>query len=101
MRQMPPLAKRFAALAVLLLSLAIIAVLGLRGMGFQIGCGPFADPTPEVATATPDPCGPSPSVVALSACGEIEQQVSNLRELPAADIGPPEIPTRAAPARVL
>jgi len=101
MRPMPPLAKRFAALAVLLLSLAIIAVLGLRGMGFQIGFGPLANPTPEVATATPQPSGPAPSVDALTVFGEIEQQVRNLRELPAADIGPPEILTRAELAEVL
>jgi hypothetical protein len=95
------LAKRFAALAVLLLSLAIVAVLGLRGMGFQIGFGPFANPTPEVATATPEPSGPAPSQDVLAAFGQIEEQVRDLRDLPAADIGPPEILTRAELAQVL
>jgi len=101
MPPMPPLAKRFAALAVLLLSLAIIAVLGLRGMGFQIGFGPFANPTPEVATSTPQPSGPEPSQDVLTAFAQIEAQVRDLRELPAADIGPPEILTRAELAEVL
>lgn len=101
MRPMPSLAKRFAALAVLLLSLAIIAVLGLRGMGFQIGFGPFANPTPEVATASPHPTGPAASQDALAVLGQIEAQVRDLRDLPAADIGPPEILTRAELADVL
>lgn len=101
MRPMPPLAKRLAAVAVLLLSLAIIAVLGLRGMGFQIGFGPFANPTPEVATATPQPSGPAPSQDVLTAFGQIEEEVRDLRDLPAADIGPPEILTRAELAEVL
>jgi hypothetical protein len=101
MRPMPPLAKRLAALSVLLLSLAIIAVLGLRGMGFQVGFGPFANPTPEVSTATPEPSGPAPSQDALAVFGQIEEQVRDLRDLPAADIGPPEILTRAELAHVL
>ncbi len=101
MRPMPPLAKRLAALIVLLLSLAIIATLGLRGMGFQVGFGPFANPTPEVATATPQPSGPAPSQDALAVFGQIEEEVRGLRDLPAADIGPPEILTRAEVAQVL
>lgn len=101
MRPMPPLAKRFAALLVLLLSLAIIAVLGLRGMGFQVGFGPLANPTPVVSTATPQPSGPAPSQDALAVFSEIEAQVRDLRDLPAADIGPPEILTRAELAEIL
>jgi hypothetical protein len=101
MRPMPPLAKRIAAIAVVLLSLAIIATLGLRGMGFQIGFGPLANPTPEVATTTPEPTGPAPSQDALTVFGQIEEQVRDLRQLPAADIGPPEILTRAELAQVL
>jgi hypothetical protein len=101
MRPMPPLAKRLAAISVLVLSLAIIATLGLRGLGFQVGFGPFANPTPEVATATPQPSGPAPSQDALTVFGQIEQQVRDLRDLPAADIGPPEILTRAELAQVL
>jgi hypothetical protein len=101
MRPMPPLAKRLAALLVLLLSLAIIAVLGLRGMGFQVGFGPLVNPTPVVATATPQPSGPAPSQDALAIFSEIEEQVRDLRDLPPADIGPPEILTRAELAEVL
>jgi hypothetical protein len=89
------------AIVVLMLGLAIVAVLGLRGMGFQIGFGPLAQPTPAVATATPQPSGPSPSLDALSVFGQIEAQVRDLRELPAAEIGPPEVLTRAELAEVL
>ena len=95
---MPPMsspARRVAAIAVLLLSLAIGAVLGLRGMGFQIGFGPFASATPAVATATPEPSGPPPSQDLLTAFGQIAAQVRDLRGLPAADIGSPQILTRA------
>ena len=101
MRPMPPFARRLAAVTVLVLSLAIIAFLGLRGMGFQIGFGPFANPTPEVATATPQPSGPLPSQDAIAAFAQIEDEVRDLRDLPAADIGPPEILTRAELAEVL
>ena len=101
MRPMPPLAKRFAALLVFLLSLAIVAVLGLRGMGFQVGLGPLANPTPVVATATPQPSGPAPSQDAMAVFSEIEAQVRDLRDLPPAEIGPPEILTRAELAEVL
>ena len=53
MRPMSPLARRLAAIAVLILSLGIIGILGLRGMGFQVGIGPFGNPTPIAETATP------------------------------------------------
>jgi hypothetical protein len=101
MRPMSPFARRLAAIAVLILSLAIVAVLGLRGMGFQVGFGPFANPTPVVATATPQPTGPTPSLDPLTVFGQIEDQVRDLRQLPAADIGPPEVLTRAELAEVL
>lgn len=101
MRPMSPLARRLAAIAALILSLAIVAVLGLRGMGFQVGFGLFANPTPVVATATPEPSGPTPSQDALAVFGQIEEEVRGLRDLPAADIGPPEILTRAELAQVL
>jgi len=97
MRPMSLLARRLAAVAVLLLSLGIIAVLGLRATGV----GPFASPTPVAATATPEPSTPAPSQDLLAAFGEIEQQVRQLRGLPAADVGPPEILTRAELAEVL
>ena len=101
MRPMSPLARRLAAIAVLILSLSIVSVLGLRGMGFQIGFGPFANPTPVAETATPQPSGPTPSLDALTVFAQIEEQVRDLRQLPAAKIGPPQILTRAELADVL
>ena len=101
---MPPMssaARRLAAVAALLLSLAIIAVLGLRGMGYQIGIGPFASATPVRATATPQPSGPGPSQDALTVFGQIQVQVRDLRGLPAAQIGAPQLLTRAQVAQVL
>ena len=93
MRPMSSTARRLAAGAVLLLSLTIAAFLGLRGMGFQIGIGPFASTSPIVAT--PQPSGAEPSLGALAVFAQIEEQVRDLRDLPAADIGPPEVITRA------
>ncbi|MEX0625409.1 MAG: hypothetical protein WD402_02570 [Chloroflexota bacterium] len=94
---MSSLARRLAALSVLLLSLAIIAVLGLRATAI----GPFSSPTPVAATATPQPSGPASSQDPLTVFGHIEEQVRQMRGLPAADIGPPEIMTRAELAQVL
>ena len=97
MRRMSSLARRLAALSVLLLSLAMIAVLGLRATGI----GPFASPTPVAATATPQPSVPAASQDPLAVFAQIEEQVQQMRGLPAADIGPPEIMTRAELAQVL
>ena len=97
MRPMSSVARRLAAVSVLLLSLAIIAVLGLRATGI----GLLASPTPLPATATPGPSEPAPSQDLLTAFGTIEEQVQQLRGLPAADIGPPQILTRAQLAEVL
>lgn len=94
MRPMSLLARRFAALSVLLLSLAMIAVVGLRGIGI-----PSSTPIPSAATAPPSQ--PAPSEDLLTAIDRIEQQVRQLRQLPAADIGPPQILTRAELAKVL
>ncbi|MGZ6299918.1 MAG: hypothetical protein ACXWMN_05440 [Candidatus Limnocylindria bacterium] len=96
---MSPLARRIAAFSVLLLSLAIIAVLGLRAIGVQVGFTPVS-PTP-LPSATPTPSGPAPSQDLLTAFAQIEEQVRQLRRLPAAQIGPPEILTRAELAQVL
>ncbi|MDP9468837.1 MAG: hypothetical protein M3P32_08905, partial [Chloroflexota bacterium] len=74
---MPSLARRLAAITVLLLSVAIIAVLGLFGMGFRTGL--LDTPTPGAATATPLP---SASQDALTVFGQIEDQVRSLRGLP-------------------
>jgi len=97
MRPMSPLARRVAALSVLLLSLAIVAVTGLQATGI----GLLASPTPVAATATPQPSEPAPSQDLVTAFGQIEDQVRQLRGLPAADIGPPQIMTRAELAQVL
>ncbi len=96
---MPSLARRLVAIAVLLLSVAIIAALGLRGMGFRIGL--LDDATPTAATATPQPSGPIASQDPLTVYAQIEDQVRLLRNLPAADVGAPEIITRAQLADTL
>ena len=97
---MPPmsrLARRAAALSVLLLSLAIIAVLGMQAAGI----GLVASPTPVAATATPKPSELAASQDLLAAFDEIERQVVQLRGLPAAKIGPPQLMTRAELAKAL
>jgi hypothetical protein len=95
------LARRLAAISVLLLSLAIVAVPGLRWMGVQTGTELVASPTPVAATATPQPSGAASSPDLLTAFGQIEEQVRELRGLPGADIGPPQILTRAELAETL
>ena len=100
MRPMSSGARRIAGGLVLLLSLAIVAVVGLHGMGFQIGFGPGASAT-QAATATPRPSGPLASQDQLTVLAGIEQQVRDLRGLPAADIGPAQVITRAELAKLL
>ena len=94
---MSRLAWRAAALSVLLLSLAIVAVLGMQATGI----GLVASPTPIPATATPQPSEPAASQDLLAAFDEIERQVVEMRGLPAADIGTPRLITRAELAEVL
>lgn len=97
---MPPMsrpARLAVGLSVLVLSLAILAVLGMQATGI----GLVASPTPLAATATPEPSEPAASQDLLSAFHEIEKQVVQLRGLPAADIGPPQLMTRAELAKVL
>ena len=93
----PALVRRLVAVAVLLLSVAIVAFLGLREVGFRIGIGLLESPTP-VATPTAEP---SASEGPLTVFAQIEAQVQSLRRLPAADIGPPELLTRAQLAETL
>ncbi len=52
---------------------------------------PSVEPTPD---ASPDPSAPDDDEV-LAVLREIEQQVISIRGLPAADIGPPDVITRA------
>ena len=95
---MPPmstLSQRLAAVAVLILALAIVAVLALRAVGVPLARGPIVSPSPSVHSPTPLPASPGPSLDPLDAFAEIEAQVRELRGLAAADIGPPEILTRA------
>lgn len=92
---MSTLPKRFAAVGVLVLVLAIVAVLVSRALGVPLAVGPLASPTPLVGRPTPTPASPGPSVDPLDAFAEIEAQVRDLRGLPAPDIGPPEILSRA------
>lgn len=87
---MSSLASRLAAIATILLSLAITAVLVLRSLGVS-----FDGPT--VATASPTPstaatAGPTADETAELA--QIEAQVRQLRGLPAAEIGAPDILSR-------
>lgn len=102
MRPMPSSARRLAAVAVLLLSLTIVAVLALRGMGFQIGFGPFASAIPVEETPSASPSGsPAASQDPLLVFAQIEREVRALRELPAANIGAPDVLTRAELAEIL
>jgi len=101
MRPMSTLPQRLAAIGVLLLSVAIVAVLAVRALGIPVAIGPLASPTPVIASPTPTAGSPAPSLDPLEAFAEIEAQVRDLRDLPAADIGPPDILTRAQLAEEL
>lgn len=105
MRPMSPLTQRLAAIAVVLLTLAMVAVLVLRSLGVPLGAGPPASPTPS---PTPRPsASPSHSPTATASPGlldviaQIEAQVRQLRGLPAADVGSPDILSRAEVTDVL
>ena len=102
--------QRAAAFVVAVLLVVIVAVVLLSGAGGPIGGNP--DPTPG-ASATTSPIGepttapsedptaapasPTPMSDAelLAVLAEIEEQVIEIRGLPAADIGPADILTRA------
>jgi hypothetical protein len=92
MRPMPSPARRLATVVVLLLSLAILAFVGLRAAGVPIGIGQVVSPIP--ATPSAEPSAPA-SQDPLTVFAQIESQVQALRALPAASIGPPELITRA------
>jgi hypothetical protein len=88
MRTLP---RRLAALATALLTVAMAAVLALRAVGAPIGLGQLPDdPTPS--PAVPSPTG---SDDPLSVFAAIERQVADVRELRPADIGPPDLISRA------
>jgi hypothetical protein len=94
---MPPmstLAQRLAAVGVLLLALAMVVVLALRAMGVPLALGPLASPTPPAPTPT-GTASPAASADTADVFAQIESEVGLLRDLPAADIGPPQVLTRA------
>lgn len=86
--------RRLAAIAVLLLSVAMVAVLALRGMGFEIALGPLAGPTPILASSSPS-ASPSASLDPVVEMAAIEGQVRQLRGLPDPSIGPARVVSRA------
>ena len=95
MRPMSTLPQRLAAIGVLLLSVAIVAVLAVRALGIPLAIGPLASPSPVIGSPSPGDGSPGPSLDPMDTFAKIEAQVRDLRDLPAADIGPPEILTRA------
>jgi len=88
------LRRRLMAAVVLLLAATMVTLLTLRGLGVPIALGPFASPTPVVATdPTPDP-SPAVSVDPAVVFAEIEAQVREGRMLPGAPIGVAEVISR-------
>ena len=98
-------AQRLAALAVALLAAAGVAVVLLTGPDGPVARQPDASPTPLVSPVPTDPPPSEPSTSSNAAPSteadvqatleEIEQQVIAIRGLEAADIGPPDVITRA------
>jgi hypothetical protein len=93
MRGMSAVPQRAVAVTTVVLVLAIVVVLLLRSLGVQLAVGPLGSPSPPAASATP-PATPVGSAEALVRFAQIEQQVSDLRELAAPNIGPPDVITR-------
>jgi hypothetical protein len=92
---MPVLLRRLAALTTVLLALAIVAILALRGMGVAIAIGPFASPT-LIATPSPTPTANASGTASSQAIfSGIEGEVRQLRGLAAASLEAPELITRA------
>ena len=81
--------RRLVAVLVVLLLVAGVALLTLRGMGVDVAMGPFASLTPS-PTASPTPT-PSASRDPQAVFAEIEAQVREQRLLPAPEIGPAEV----------
>jgi len=92
--------RRLAAATVLLLSIAIIAVLALRGLGFEVALGPLARPTPILAGASPS-ASAEPSLAPAAEMAAIERQMRQLRGLPDPSIEPARLVTRDELAALL
>jgi hypothetical protein len=93
MPRMSSFSRRAVAVTTVVIALAIVTVLLLRSLGVPLAVGPLSSPTPPAATSTPQP-SPTGSADAQAAFAQIEQGVSDLRDLPAPDIGPPDVITR-------
>jgi hypothetical protein len=99
-----PAARRVVLILVVALVVAAVGVLALRAGGVPIGLGPDVSPTPTPsASSQPTPtsaqsASAAPSIPGdeevLAILAEIEDQVEEIRGLPPADIGPPDIITR-------
>jgi len=107
MRPMSPLTQRLVAISVVLLSIGIAAVLVLRSLGVPIGAGTAASPSAS-ATASLRPSQAASAVAEqtaspdlLDAIAQIEAQVRQVRGLAEADVGAPDILTRAEVTIVL
>jgi hypothetical protein len=85
------LPRRLAALATVILVGAMVTILSLRAIGAPIAVGPSAASSPSAAPASPGATG---SDDPLTVFAQIERQVSGLRGLPPADIGPPDVLSR-------
>ncbi|MEO8247239.1 MAG: hypothetical protein ABI622_09005 [Chloroflexota bacterium] len=81
--------RRLVAVLVVLLLVAGVALLTLRGMGLDVAMGPFASASPT-STASPTPL-PAASREPQAVFSEIEEQVRAQRLLPTPDIGPAEV----------
>jgi hypothetical protein len=98
---MTTLPRRLVALATVLLAFAMAAVLAIGATGARVGAKPSSSPTASgemSASARPSPSG---SEDELAVFAKIERQVSAMRQLPPADIGPPDVISRAQLAKEL
>jgi hypothetical protein len=90
---MTPRARRLVALVTLGLALAVVLVLTLRAFGVPLAIGPLGSQTPAPPSLVPSPsAGASPSLE--EALAALEAEVVDIRDLPPADIGPPEFISR-------
>ena len=95
MRPMSPLARRAAAILVVILLLAGVALVTARAMGVPVAIGPLAsatvEPLPTPTASGSGTTGPSASADPAAEFAAIEGQVRSIRLLPAPDIGPADL----------